>query len=87
MIQPSFSAGRSPAPPTKRNNSAMNKFLDLTGTVVGVTGILVCILAVATRVGGEHYLLGTETRMWLLGGITLIVIGCFAKLQVLSKTL
>ena len=65
----------------------MNKFFDLTGTVVGVTGILVCILAVVTRLGGQHYLLGTETRMWLLGGITLIVIGCFAKLHALSKFL
>ena len=63
----------------------MNKFFDLTGTIFGVTGILLCILAVVTRLGGQHYLLGTETRMWLLGGITLIVIGSFAKLHALSN--
>ena len=62
----------------------MHKFFDLTGSVVGATGILLCIVAVATRLGGQHYLLGTETRMWLLGGIALIAIGSFAKLHALS---
>ena len=63
----------------------MNRLFDLTGTLVGVTGIILCLVAVLARIGGQHYLLGTEARMWLLGGIALIAIGCFAKLHALSK--
>ncbi|WP_146003605.1 hypothetical protein [Kineobactrum sediminis] len=62
----------------------MNKFFDQLGLLAGVIGVGFCILAVATRLMGQYYLFGTELRMWLLGGIALIVMGCFAKLQVLT---
>jgi hypothetical protein len=63
----------------------MNRMLDSIGTVLGLLGVLVVIAAVAVRVGGHYYLFGTESRAWLIGGIALLVIACFAKLHVLTR--
>ena len=62
----------------------MNQAVDGIGTALGTVGVLVCVLAVVLRFAGSYYLLGTELRMWLLGGIALLAMGCFAKLHAMT---
>lgn len=64
----------------------MRPFIDKLGTAAGIAGILACALAVLLRLGGQHYLLGTELAQWLVGGIALLVMGCFAKLCALGAS-
>lgn len=63
----------------------MNRMLDLAGTLLGLLGVFVMVVAVAVRLGGNYFLFGTEVRAWLIGGIALVVVGCFAKLHVLTR--
>jgi hypothetical protein len=63
----------------------MNRMLDSIGSALGLLGALVVIASVAARLGGHHYLFGTETRAWLVGGIALMVMACLAKLHVLAS--
>lgn len=63
----------------------MRAFINISGTAAGIAGTLACILAVVMRLGGNHYLLGTEVAQWLVGGIALLAMGCFAKLWVLTS--
>lgn len=62
----------------------MDKMLEYFGNVVGVAGVLVCLLAGAARVAGSHYLMGFESITLLIGGISLMVAACLAKLQQLT---
>lgn len=62
----------------------MKKTIDATGSVLGVAGILICLLAGLMRVMGSHYLLGFESITLFTGGISIMVAGCLAKLHSLS---
>ena len=62
----------------------MEKTIDIIGSVLGVLGILVCLLAGVSRVVGSHYLLGFETITLFIGGISIMVAACLAKLQGVS---
>ena len=62
----------------------MDKMLDLLGNVVGVTGIIVCTLAGASRLLGSHYLLGFESVTLFIGGTALMVMACLVKLHQLT---
>lgn len=63
----------------------MNKVLDGMGTATGTIGVLVCVFAVVLRLAGNFYFMGAELRTLLLGGISLVIIGCFIKIHALSK--
>ena len=63
----------------------MNRMLDSIGTALGLLGVLVVIVSVAARLGGHFYLVGTETRAWLIGAIALMVMACLAKLHILTS--
>ncbi len=65
----------------------MNKLVDGIGTATGAAGILVCVFAVVMRLAGNFYFMGVELGMLLLGGMALLIIGCFGKLQGLSMRL
>jgi hypothetical protein len=65
----------------------MEKMVDIIGTVLGVLGILVCLLAGVSRVAGSHYLLGFETITLFIGGISVMVAACLAKLHHVSLQL
>lgn len=65
----------------------MKPLIDTLGSAAGLAGGLACVLAVMLRAAGHHYLLGTELSQWLVGGIALLAMGCFAKLWVLTKHL
>ena len=64
----------------------MNKLLDFTGNIAAALGILVCLVAGASRLTGSYYVLGYEAITLFTGGIALMVMACLAKLHRLSAT-
>jgi type IV secretory pathway VirB2 component (pilin) len=62
----------------------MEKLVDIFGSVLGVIGILFCLLAGAARIAGNHYLMGFETVTLFIGGISIMVTACLAKLHNIS---
>lgn len=62
----------------------MEKSLDIIGTLLGIVGVLVCLLAGVFRFTGNYYLLGFETVTLFIGGIAIMVAACFAKLHCVS---
>ncbi len=64
----------------------MNRFqqqLDLAGTISGVVGTLSCLFAVAMRFKfgpGNFEGMNVAPRTIMLGGIALLVFGCWLKL-------
>jgi hypothetical protein len=65
----------------------MEKAIDTIGTILGVLGILVCVLAGVSRIVGSHYLVGFETITLFIGGISIMVAACLAKLHSVSLQL
>ena len=65
----------------------MTELVNKLGSAAGIAGILACALAVILRLAGNYYLLNTELGQWLVGGIALLVMGCFAKLWSLQAAL
>jgi hypothetical protein len=59
----------------------MNRILDFVGSVVALTGVLVCLVAGVVRLSGSFYVFGFEAQTLFLGGIALMVMACLAKLQ------
>lgn len=64
----------------------MDKFIDLAGNIVGVSGVLVCLVAGVSRLLGAYFLLGFPTVTLFTGGTALMVMACLAKLHHLSST-
>jgi len=54
------------------------------GRAVGSGGLLISIVAVVTRLAGNHYLGGFEVFNLLSGGMALLLAGCFLLLVALS---
>jgi len=50
------------------------------GRAAGVLGIVVCVVAVGTRLTGSYYLAGVEAGSLLQAGIAATVIGSFLLL-------
>lgn len=63
----------------------MNKLIANVGCAIGAAGVLVTVAAGLWRVTGHYYLAGFETMTLFVGGMGLILIGCFAKLHVLTS--
>ena len=58
-----------------------NKLILVVGDIVALIGILVCMAAGLGRLMGNHYLMGFESITLFVGGISLMVMGCLAKLH------
>lgn len=54
------------------------------GTLIGALGMLACLVMFGLRVAGQYYLLGMPAATIFLGGIALIVAGCFLKLHAVA---
>jgi hypothetical protein len=63
----------------------MKKFLNLFGSIIGSAGVLLAVFAIVARFAGYYIVFGSEARTWLLVGIALMVMGCLAKLHVLTQ--
>jgi len=62
----------------------MQQVIDGIGTATGTAGVLVCVFAIVLRLAGNFYFMGTELNSLLLGGMALLIIGCFVKIHALS---
>jgi len=62
----------------------VGKLIEVAGNIVGVIGLLVCLVSGGTRVMGQFYLLGYEAMTLFVGGIGLMVAACLAKLHLLA---
>jgi len=58
----------------------MNKIINNLGLLVGVVGLLICLIAGVTRVLGHHYFAGFETLTLLNAGVSMMVSACMIKL-------
>jgi hypothetical protein len=65
----------------------MNNFIENLGNILGVLGILVCLMIGIIRVSGTYLFFGHEPMTWFVGGIALMVMACLAKLHVLGARL
>jgi len=65
----------------------MEKTIDIIGNALGALGLLICLLAGVSRVVGSHYLMGFETITLFIGGISIMVAACLAKLHGVSLQL
>lgn len=63
----------------------MEKIVDITGNLVAVVGVLICLAAGLARVIGNYYIFGYESEAFFIGGIALMVMGCLAKLHKLTR--
>jgi hypothetical protein len=62
----------------------MEKSIDTIGNVLGIIGILVCLTAGVVRIAGSYYLLGFEMVTLFIGGTSIMVAACLAKLHSVS---
>lgn len=62
----------------------MDKALEIIGNAAAVAGILTCLIAGLARISGSYHLLGFEAVTLFIGGISLMLMGCLAKLQQMS---
>ncbi|KPJ90541.1 MAG: hypothetical protein AMJ53_13335 [Gammaproteobacteria bacterium SG8_11] len=65
----------------------MEKTIDIIGNALGALGLIICLLAGVSRVVGSHYLMGFETITLFIGGISIMVAACLAKLHGVSLQL
>jgi hypothetical protein len=65
----------------------MNNFIETLGNILGVLGILACVMIGVIRVSGTYLFFGHEPMTWFVGGIALMVMACLAKLHVLGARL
>jgi hypothetical protein len=63
----------------------MDRIIEVVGNVVGVLGVLVCLGSGLVRVSGGFYLGGLQLMPLFTAGTALMVMGCLAKLHVLSR--
>jgi hypothetical protein len=63
----------------------MHKLLELTGSIAGVSGVLVCAISGLSRVAGLYYLAGYESTTLFIVGTGLMVFACLAKLEAQSR--
>lgn len=62
----------------------MEKYIDISGLVLGVVGLLVCGLSGVIRLGGSFYFMGFETNTLFQAGTTFMIAACVLKLQAMS---
>ena len=62
----------------------MKQFLNISGHVTGILGLILCLVAGLDRVGGSYHTLGFENMTLFMAGIGLMVAACLAKLEKLS---
>ncbi len=54
------------------------------GSLAGFTGMLVCLVAVVVRLTGQYFIAGLPLATVFLGGVGLVVSGCFLKLHFIA---
>lgn len=63
----------------------MDKLLELLGNIVGVVGVLLCVVAGVMRLTGKHMSGGFESLTLFQGGMAAMIFACLCLLLVLAK--
>ncbi len=63
----------------------MTSLLSNLGSIIAFLGILVGLIAGVTRLTGSYYLAGYGLQSLLLAGMGLLLVGCFLKLEALTR--
>ena len=63
----------------------MHTSLILLGSVSGIFGALICLIAGLTRITGFYYLAGYQATTVFNAGMALMIFACLLKLNTLSK--
>ena len=69
-----------------KGSRLMEKVIEVLGNIAGVLGVLTCLFAGTFRLLGYYWVLNqiTVEALFILG-VGLMVVGCLAKLQLLSS--
>lgn len=59
--------------------------LALVGSVLGWSGVLVCLVSALVKLTGSYYLFGAESQSVFIGGIGLTVAGILAKIEASNR--
>ena len=62
----------------------MQRLLNLTGSIAGVLGMLLCAISGLARASGLFYLAGYQSTTLFMVGTGVMVFACLAKLEALS---
>ena len=65
----------------------MDKLIAYGGNLFALSGICLCLVAVAGRLSGSFVMFGTQNVTIFIGGIALIVMSCLFKLEQLIRML
>ena len=63
----------------------MDRIIEVVGNVAGAVGVLVCLVSGLVRITGVFYLGGVQLMPVFTAGTALMVMGCLAKLHVLTR--
>ena len=58
----------------------MNNLIMMLGRLVGLGGLLLCIVSFGARLTGKYFLGGFQVGTLLAGGIAIMVAGCYCLL-------
>ena len=62
----------------------MYKNLVLAGSISGILGALICLVAGLARIAGFYYLAGYQSTTLFIAGLGLMVFACLVKLETLQ---
>lgn len=63
----------------------MNRLLTNLGSIAGIIGILICLVAGLVRLSGSFYLAGYSVQSLFVIGVASIIMACYLKLEHLSR--
>lgn len=63
----------------------MEKLLQLLGNLAGIGGVLLCVVAVAMRLSGNHFVGRFEALTLLQGGMAAMIFACLCLLAILTN--
>ena len=59
----------------------MDKIFNISGSILAVIGVMICLISGVARLSGSYYLLGFEVMTVFVGGTGVMVMACLAMLQ------
>ena len=60
----------------------MYKYFALAGSISGILGALICLIAALARIAGYYYLAGCQSSTVFNLGVGMMVFACLVKLEV-----
>jgi hypothetical protein len=64
----------------------MYKYLTLAGSISGIAGMVICLIAGLARIAGNYYLADYQSTTVFNMGVGLMVFACLVRLETLATT-